>query len=820
MKPQIKVLVVEDEQIVALDLKRRLSKLGYRVTGTAASAEKALALLEKELPDVVLMDINIQGELDGIQTTAIIQQDYHVPVIYLTAYSEEKTLSRARETHPYGYLLKPFSERELHVMIQVTIERYQADIKLKKNEEHLNLALDAARLGTWEISDDSREIFIGKSPRGTLLPVSNWERFYGSIIDADKDSVEQAITTLRKQSDSALEIEFRVKCGGKADCWYKLYGKSFGDDGHQDHRIVGVLQDTTDLHNVEDKLVQAATVFECTAEGIVILDKDRNVDCANEAFYKITGFQAPEIEGKPLNFLSRQFLDVETRNKIWSEVKLHGQWQGEIKTLKKNDDLMYAWLNIGIVPGPEQDVLQYVLVISDITAIREAQDRLSRLAYFDSLTDLPNRMLILDRLKQALAKAKRNISRVAVLFVDLDNFKRINDTMGHQVGDAMLRSVSSRLESVLRTSDTLGRLGGDEFVVIMEDVESRDAVTVVAEKLLSSLAQPLNISNTEIVPTCSIGVSMFPDDSANHDELLQMADTAMYAAKNEGRNRFALYSPGMTQATAHYLTRERELQKALAADEFVLQYQPQCSIREGRVTGVEALIRWQHPERGLMAPAEIVPIAETSDLILDIGNWVLDEACRQLAEWRSAGLLDIRMAVNLSVRQLRDDQLPGYVEKLLNQYEIPPHQLEIEITESSLQSNDSNVLSLQRLENLGVGISIDDFGTGYSCMSSLKYLPIKRLKIDQAFVRDIPHDVNDCAIASAILALGHQLNMQVIAEGVETRDQLEFLSAIGCDELQGFFFSRAVNAQELPDLIVRLGEDIEALSYQMVDGLQ
>jgi diguanylate cyclase (GGDEF)-like protein len=419
-------------------------------------------------------------------------------------------------------------------------------------------------------------------------------------------------------------------------------------------------------------------------------------------------------------------------------------------------------------------------------------------------------MLIMDRLKQALAKAKRESSSLAVLFIDLDNFKRVNDTMGHQIGDDMLRVIAQRLGAELRYSDTLGRLGGDEFVVIMERLESHDAIATVSEKLLSSIATPLTIGNTEIIPSCSIGISLYPDNSADQDELVQMADTAMYAAKNKGRNNYTFYELGMTQSTAHYLTREMELRRALENHEFVLHFQPQCSLSKQRVTGVEALIRWQHPTNGLLPPIEIIPVAEASGLIVDIGNWVLDEACRQLCEWHKNGLPDMRMAVNVSIRQLADKRLPEFVEKLLQQYSLPPHLLELEVTESCLQNDTTNVICLQKLEKLGVSISIDDFGTGYSCMSSLKFLPIRRLKIDQAFVRDIPGDKNDCAIAAAIMALGRQLNMEVIAEGVETVEQVGFLGSIGCDELQGYYFSRPVEARSISELINSLPVQIQA----------
>ena len=811
MRTCIKILIVEDEQIVALDLKRRLTKLGYEVTGIAADGDTALALIKKSMPNIVLMDIHIQGKTDGVEVAAEIQKIIYIPVIYLTAYSEEKTLARARTTKPYGYLLKPFSERELHITIQVSMERYESDSMLKKNQEHLNLALEAAHLGTWEVKENTSEVYIGKNPSGYLEPISNWSQFFASIVDDDKQNVADAISRLQNGENSTVEIEFRL-CGNAAtDRWFKLYGKSFNDGHPNTRRIVGILQNTTESHHISDKLKQAAAVFKHTTEGIIILGKDRTVECANDAFYQMTGYQPSNLEHTELPFLTKHFLGSRAYKKIWRSVNEERGWRGEIIINKENGEEIYAWLNIGIVPGPKKALLRYVIAFSDITEVRKAQDQLAHLAYYDNLTDLPNRKMILDRLQHALAIAKRGPHYLAVMFIDLDNFKRVNDTMGHQVGDEMLRAISQRLAALLRESDSLGRLGGDEFVIILEKIRSRDVVAAISRKILNRLSIPLLINNTEIIPSCSIGISVYPDDSSDYNELLRMADIAMYEAKKGGRNNYVYFHPEMMQNPAHFLTRERELHRALQQNQFVLYYQPQFSLRKKKVTSVEALIRWQHPDKGMLSPAEIIPVAEASSLIIEIGNWVLTEACRQLSEWRANGLCDIRVAVNISIRQLTCNQLPALITFLLRQYKLPSHLLELEITESCLQNDDANIACLKELEKLGVSISIDDFGTGYSCMSSLKHLPIHRLKIDQTFVRDIPGDQNDCAISSAIVALGRRLNMQVIAEGVETAEQVQFLMSLGCDELQGYYFSRPVTPREVFELTDKLSNKIMPL---------
>jgi len=796
----IKILIVEDEQIVAFDLRKRLTRLGYQVTGTAASGNKALALVDKELPNIVLMDIHIQGNIDGIEVAAKLQESYQIPVIYLTAYSEEKTLRRARATQPYGYLLKPFSDRELHVMIQVSMERYQTDIQIKKSEQHFRLALEAAHLGTWEKTKHSNEIFLGKNPNGQLKPIPDWQEFFGLINKCDQKKVSEFIERIHDQKNVAEEIEFRVSPVSGEDRWYKLYGKSFVDNNLFEQQIIGVLQETTESKRVQNKLEQAAIVFECAAEGIVIL-KNKKFDCANEAFYKMMQFQEGDLRNMELPFLTDRFLNKETYHAIWQSVEENGHWQGEIMAFKENKEKMYTRLNISRVPVKEYGEIQSVVIISDITIIRETQEQLLRIAYYDSLTNLPNRMLVMDRLKQEITRAKRDATLVGVLFIDLDNFKMVNDTLGHKAGDTMLRLISQRMLSILRESDTLGRLGGDEFIVIVANTDTSDGFVRIANKILKCLSEPIIVNNMEIVPSCSIGISVYPDHSDHHDGLVQMADTAMYKAKSDGRNRYAFYHPSLTQNAAHHLTREHELYLALERNELQLYYQPKFSSLGRRITGVEALIRWEHPVKGLLSPAEIIPVAERSKLIIAIGNWVLTEACRQLCQWRSEGYCDLAVAVNISIRQFSDTQLPKLIAKLIHRYALPSHLLELEITESCLQDELTNNASLQELENLGVSISIDDFGTGYSCMSSLKSLPIHKLKIDHSFIKDIPLDRNDCAIAAAILALSKELNLKVVAEGIEKPEQIDFMDDHGCDELQGFLLGKPVPAAQIPGLI-------------------
>lgn len=796
-----RVLVVEDENVVALDLTRRLKKLGYCVIGMASNAKRALSLVDKHAPDLVLMDIHIQGHTDGIEIARILYDKYQIPVIFLTAYSEETTLNRAKESKPYGYLLKPYSERELHAGIQVALEKSRADRKLRDTQVHLQLALDAGNFSTWEASEDKNDVILSYTVGGRVSNASDWSTLSQQIVPEDRARVFQRIESIKHIPDMEIEMNFEILDPDIGHRWLAMFGKS-----HQMSsgiKVVGVLQDITERRLVEENLKQAALVYRCSADGIVILEEQMRVISANTAFARITGFQNESVVGSELSFLSQKVIGQKLALRVRSELEAHGFWQGQIITHRANHEPLYAWVNIGAVPDAVSSLGQYVVIISDITEIRDTQEKLSRIAYYDPLTNLPNRNLFMDRLELAMTKAKRDDLELAILFLDIDHFKRVNDTLGHQVGDMMLRAVASRLKSEIRGVDTLCRIGGDEFILIIDRFDVIEDLIVIADKLLAALGVPLRLGSTEVIPNASIGISIYPLDAMDKDDLIKMADTAMYSAKNLGRARYAFYKPEMTTKTEHYLQREHELRYALQHDQLRMHYQPQYDVATKRIVGVEALLRWQHPEMGLVSAIEIIQVAETSDLITKIGDWVLLEVCRQCEQWRKKNVLIDRVAINVSPRQLENSHFVAVLAAAMKRYEIAPRVIEVEITESCLQDNEAGVHSLRELETLGVTISIDDFGTGYSCLSSLRTLPIHRLKIDQAFVRDVPEDEGACAIASAIVALGQQLKLAVIAEGIETVEQADFMASIGCEEFQGYLYSRPIPADEIEALVLQ-----------------
>lgn len=561
--------------------------------------------------------------------------------------------------------------------------------------------------------------------------------------------------------------------------------------------ILGIFWDITERKQVEDRLRQSAVVFESTAEGVMITNASQEIIAVNKAFTEITGFSAEEAIGKNPCILKSEHQDATFFHNMWHENNQTGRWQGEIWNRRKSGEVHPVWMTISVVRDPDGQVVNYVGVFSDITAIKHSQEQLDHLAHHDPLTDLPNRLLLSARLTYALEQARRENHRLALLFLDLDRFKNVNDTLGHPIGDRLLQMVAARLREHLRECDTVARIGGDEFVVIVDKVDEPTDVTVVAQKLLDLLVEPFVVGSDELHLGASIGIAIFPKDGEDMATLLKNADTAMYLAKEQGRNTYCFYTTelGIEAEERFYL--ESRMRHALERNEFQLHYQLQVDMETGRVIGAEALLRWQHPELGLVSPVRFIPLAEDTGIILPIGEWVLHEACRQFVAWRRAGLELERIAVNLSGVQVQRGDLVATVRKALQETGIAPCHLELEITESQIMRHpEQAAVILDGLQELGVELAIDDFGTGYSSLSYLKRFPLDNLKVDKSFVQDIPQDANDAAIVRAVIALADNLQLRVTAEGVETEAQRDFLLAHGCRIAQGWLFGRPLPAHE------------------------
>lgn len=557
---------------------------------------------------------------------------------------------------------------------------------------------------------------------------------------------------------------------------------------------------STMLH-LEDTLREVAFQKDALDEHAIVasMNPEGVLTYVNDKFVEISQFSKEEVVGQAWSILeSDNYSDSNSHfNGMWTTLAAGNCWTGEIKNKKKEGN--YYWADATVVPfiDKKNNPIRYVALLTDITERKQNEERIFNLAHYDGLTKLPNRAYFLDNLEQSLSRAVRSNEKLAVLFLDLDNFKIINDTMGHASGDELLKLVGNHLRSSVRELDTVSRLGGDEFTIILRDVQSNREIETVVERIMSLSKTSVTLGQKDIMISTSIGISVFPDDANDTDTLLKNADVAMYQAKADGKNNYKFFSEELRKKNLERHSIENELRQAIKNNEFELYYQPQVTAESGEIRAVEALIRWNHPEKGLIPPDSFIPILEDSGLIIEVGKWVLMKACAQLVEWKNIGF-NVRMAVNVSAHQVRDTHLVDLVSQLLQFHPIEPKELELELTESSfLENTCCSIAVLTALSELGVSLSLDDFGTGYSSLSHLKKLPINTLKIDRSFISDLPHDEHDLAIATTIIAMAKNLNLQVVAEGVETAEQANFLDQSGCEYLQGFYFSKPLACDDM-----------------------
>lgn len=561
-----------------------------------------------------------------------------------------------------------------------------------------------------------------------------------------------------------------------------------------DGGVISIYTDISERRASAEREQLAHIVFTHTPSGVILTDAEQRILSINPAAIRMTGYEPHELLG--LTVFSLLQTDTPPDNRPQDSLALRGAWSGETQLDRKNGEHFPASVNVNRVDDPHSGLpSHYVWILADITELKEAEARMRHIAQHDPLTGLPNRLALLMRLAQLLPEARRHGWRLAMMFIDLDRFKIINDTLGHQIGDELLREVARRLSSVVRETDFVARLGGDEFVVILPAIASPTDAALVAAKIINALASSIEADDHELHTSPSIGISLFPDDGPDGDTILKNADTAMYHAKAAGRNNYQFFAADMNKAATLRLDIERKLRQALSRQELSLCYQPQFDAHRNRPTGVEALIRWRHPVDGLIPPDQFIPVAEETGMIVEIGEWIMLNACREMKRWIDDGLAPLRIAVNVSARQLRRRDFCEAVAGVLADSGLAPELLELEITESSIMENPQEAIKiLESLGRMGVSLAIDDFGTGYSSLAYLKLFPIDHLKIDRSFVRDIEHDLNDRAIAFGTIALAHSLGLNVIAEGVESDDQLELLRSNGCDEVQGYLFSKPLDS--------------------------
>ncbi len=611
---------------------------------------------------------------------------------------------------------------------------------------------------------------------------------------------EQMLADIQKVLDGGAPVE-RERCSADGKWLLKRVMPFTTETG----QVEGVVITFTDITHIKEALEQKqilATVFEHSAEGLVITNSDNKILAVNSSFTQLTGYSQEEAIGQNPSILKSGREPKEFYAEMWDTLLTSNCWQGEIWDKRKDGSYYPKWLSIAVVRNGQGEIANYIAGFSDISERKQAEQKIEHLAHHDSLTNLPNRFCLSERLSQALQQAKRAGHHLAVLFLDLDRFKNVNDSLGHDVGDKLLIEVASRLKDSVRSSDIVGRIGGDEFVVVLPEIQSGIASVHFAEKIRQTLSEPYLINGHELHNSPSIGVSIFPHDGDTVEELMKNADTAMYHAKSLGRNNYQFFKKEMHSNAHERLVLENDLRLAIERNEFILYYQPQVEATSGMVVGVEALVRWQHPGRGLIMPDAFIPIAEDSGLIIQMGTMILEIACRQLAAWLAEGLSPLRMAVNLSAKQFRQSTLPDTVADIIARTGIDARLLELEITETAAMGHpEETIRQLKCLNEMEVQLAIDDFGTGYSSLGNLRLFPVSRLKIDRSFVSNIETNADDAAIAAATISLAHTLGKEVIAEGVETEAHSAFLIHQKCDYMQGYLFSRPLAADKAAEFI-------------------
>lgn len=616
---------------------------------------------------------------------------------------------------------------------------------------------------------------------------------------ADENEVDEFDDPLLS-GDREMVVQRRKKSG--EIFWASVTLSVVRDKDGSPSSLIGYIRDITERLNKEESLRLFGRIFENSGEGILVTDAQEKIVAVNQAFSNITGFTADDVLGETPRILRSGRHDKQFYEDMWQALKERGHWQGELWDRNKDGAIFPKWANLSTVKNEQGVITHYISTFSDISERVAAEERIRQLAFYDTLTGLPNRSTLYNLVEQALIIANRQNKSGALMFIDLDRFKYVNDTLGHGAGDELIQRVATRFRTCLRASDVVARLGGDEFVVALIDIAKPSDVALVAKKILAIFASSFLIDGHEISISASIGISVYPTDGTTVEDLLKHADIAMYRAKEQGRSNFLFYSDDMNVRSLEKLELESSLRRALDRKELLLYYQPQADIHTGKIIGAEVLLRWEHPDLGTISPVHFIPLAEETGLIVPIGKWVIDQAVAQNKAWEKAGVPVVKLAVNLSAQQFRLP-LVDEVSATLTLHGLAHELLELEITESMVMNNVERVIEmLTDLAKLGMQISLDDFGTGYSSLSYLKRFPIDKLKVDQSFVRGIPSDADDISITRAIIAMGKSLGLKVIAEGVETSQQLEFLRKEGCDEIQGYLFSRPLAADEFVQLLI------------------
>ncbi len=684
-------------------------------------------------------------------------------------------------------------------------EQKQTEAALKKNEAKLQKTQRIAKLGDCERDISTRDI----SCSDQLYTIFGWdndscpgyEAFLNILHPEDKayvlDTIDRAVET-----KTAYDIEYRIVLDTGKEKIISEIGRVVLDHDGRPIKISGIVQDVTEQKKFKDEIELARKVFDNAVEGVVVTDKEGTIEFVNKGFTTITGYSEAEAIGQNPKMLKSDRHDRKFYEAMWEGLDRDGHWAGEIWNRRKNGQAYPEWLSITAIANHRGDPVRYMSVFNDLSDIREREEQLRFQANYDALTGLPNRTLLQDRIQMAVRRVARETNGLALIFLDMDDFKHVNDTLGHAKGDLLLQLFASRLLECVREQDTVARYGGDEFIILIPDTNDPETIIQIIERIRTFLEESFVIDDKEFFIGVSIGVTLCPEDGMEPDILIANADMAMYRSKEVGKGRYAFFTAELNQQVARRVELEVALRQALTRKEFSLYFQPKVDITTNLIVGAEALIRWEHPEKGLISPGEFIPLAEETGLINPMGEWILDQACARAREWSDRLGHPFSVAVNISFRQVREVDLVAQVAGSLKTHGISPDCLELEITESVVMGNVEKARTMfKALHDMGIKISLDDFGTGFSSLSYLRLFPISTLKIDKSFVDDIPEDTDSNTMVTTIISMARHLNLITVAEGVEKRTQLDFLKENFCHQIQGYYFSTPLPADAFFELL-------------------
>ena len=762
-------------------------------------------------------------EMSGMALQELIPEYFHLKLSAIEgSYSPKDSVKEDREDLDLILLQKGGSEVSIDIAVNnmeqadgtLTIlnirdnsDTEQVHSELIEREAMLNQAQSVAKVGCWKwnlISDRVQLSEEAKRIYGIRLKENDFsnEVLSRKVPSKEKEMIANAINEAmfyKKQ----YHVQHHIITEEEGIKVVEQYGDLSIDDLGVVTSMLGVVKDITEETKSKYEIKLARNVFNHSAEAIIVSDPEKRILKVNPVLEMICGYSKNELQGQQTEilFCSKRHTD-EFFKEITRELIHTGLWHGELWCKRKNGDIYPTEQTISVVRDDNDAVIQFIYLLKDITEAKKQREYIQNLAHYDQLTGLPNRVLFMDRIKQAIIRSKRNKCIFALLFIDLDRFKYVNDTLGHDAGDELLTVVSKRLKETVREQDTVARIGGDEFTVILEEIAKQEDSVTVSEKIIKNICYPIDIKGKEVVVGASIGIATYPDHATDENKVIKFADIAMYRAKESGRNQAKMYDETMSSATAKKFQLEMLLRNAIDKEQLELYFQPQINLKTRKVTGCEALVRWNHPEQGIVGPVEFVPLAEDTGLIIPLGQWVLRKSLELYSRWTIEGFEDLTISVNVSRKQLAEEGFLIFIKEALDDYKIAPTMLELEITESAVMDNPSQVIALlNAIRELGVNLSLDDFGTGYSSLSYLKKLPVNKVKIDRSFVKDVNIDKDDEEIVKAIIAMSSSLGLKVIAEGAESKEHIDFIKLTDCEDVQGFYFSRPLPAKDFVEFV-------------------